>query len=326
MELAPNFVFNPEIQTPGGPATKSLDEISGAALDTAPLAESLPNNLGPLARLLGTWVGTGFNTIWRPFHDPALPTQDRFLELNRTQETLQIEEVKGAIPNRGLLQPDIDMFGVHYLQQIVDTNTREALHFEPGIWLNIPLTTDPAVPETVARLGSIPHGTTVLMQGVATTNPGPPKIDSVSITPFLIGHPSETHAFDESTLATSTPFRTPDLTGITQDMVDDPNSVLRSAIAGQTITETITLKITSLPAPVAGGGTANTAFLQGLPGGAPNADAAVAASTFWIETVQAEGGRPFLQLQYTQIVMLNFNGLSWPHVSVATLRLDQPNT
>ena len=28
----------------------------------------------------------------------------------------------------------------------------------------------------------------------------------------------------------------------------------------------------------------------------------------------------FLQLQYTQTVILNFDGLSWPHVSVATLR------
>jgi hypothetical protein len=27
-----------------------------------------------------------------------------------------------------------------------------------------------------------------------------------------------------------------------------------------------------------------------------------------------------LQLQYTQRVLLNFNGLSWPHVSVATLQ------
>jgi hypothetical protein len=32
------------------------------------------------------------------------------------------------------------------------------------------------------------------------------------------------------------------------------------------------------------------------------------------------GDRQFLQLQYTQTVLLNFLGLSWPHVSVATLR------
>ena len=30
-------------------------------------------------------------------------------------------------------------------------------------------------------------------------------------------------------------------------------------------------------------------------------------------------GNEFDQLQYTQRVLLNFNGLSWPHVTVATL-------
>lgn len=31
-------------------------------------------------------------------------------------------------------------------------------------------------------------------------------------------------------------------------------------------------------------------------------------------------GQQFLQLQYTQTVLLNFADLSWPHVSIATLR------
>jgi hypothetical protein len=31
------------------------------------------------------------------------------------------------------------------------------------------------------------------------------------------------------------------------------------------------------------------------------------------------GDWQYLQLQYTQTVLLNFLGLSWPHVSVATL-------
>jgi len=33
---------------------------------------------------------------------------------------------------------------------------------------------------------------------------------------------------------------------------------------------------------------------------------------------EANGATKHL-LQYTQTVLLNFNGLSWPHVSVATL-------
>jgi hypothetical protein len=42
-------------------------------------------------------------------------------------------------------------------------------------------------------------------------------------------------------------------------------------------------------------------------------------ATFWIETVQQPDGSTFLQLQYTQTVLLNFLGIDWPHISVATL-------
>ena len=37
-------------------------------------------------------------------------------------------------------------------------------------------------------------------------------------------------------------------------------------------------------------------------------------------TVKDDKGELSHLLQYTQTVLLNFNGLSWPHVSVATLR------
>ena len=74
-------------------------------------------------------------------------------------------------------------------------------------------------------------------------------------------------------------------------------------------------------APISGGGTDGTAFLQGSLTAGPNASPAAMSAIFWIETVKPKGGGPeFLQLQYTQTVLLNFNGLSWPHVSVATLR------
>jgi hypothetical protein len=43
-------------------------------------------------------------------------------------------------------------------------------------------------------------------------------------------------------------------------------------------------------------------------------------ATFWIETIAGTGGQPDKhQLQYTQLVMLDFNGIHWPHVTVATL-------
>ena len=105
-------------------------------------------------------------------------------------------------------------------------------------------------------------------------------------------------------------------------MVDNPNSVLTAAIVGQTIKSTVALEISSDPAtPVVSGGLANTAFLQGAPASGPNAQAALVTAVFWIETVQGQGGAPDIhQLQYTQTVLLNFNGLSWPHIAVGTLQ------
>ncbi len=78
-----------------------------------------------------------------------------------------------------------------------------------------------------------------------------------------------------------------------------------------------------------GGGTANTAFLEDTtkPPGCPpcvsfgNANAALVDAIFWIETVAGQNGEPeHLQLQYTQLVQLDFIGIRWPHVTVATLR------
>ena len=44
-------------------------------------------------------------------------------------------------------------------------------------------------------------------------------------------------------------------------------------------------------------------------------------STFWIESVAAPDGSTFRQLQYSQRLLLDFSGLSWPHVSVGSLVL-----
>jgi hypothetical protein len=298
----------------------SFRQLQNAALNSRGTGLS---NLGPLESLPGKWTGTGFNQIWRPHHatPPDPPTQDRFLELNLTTETLEFEAISGPIPNRGLLQGDISMFSVTYLQKVSDVVTG-GIHVEPGIWASIPATTNPAEGPTVARLASIPHGTTILAQGTSITVNGPPKIDDVSITPFVIGNPARTIPFPESNLATPTTFRSVSNANITQPLVDNPNSLLAAAIVDQDITSTTVLIIaTTAPSPISGGGTDATAFLQGSSTAGPNASPASMSAIFWIESVAAKGGHPaFLQLQYTQTVLLNFNGLSWPHVSVATLR------
>lgn len=310
MELAPNFGYNPNPSPPPAPPGPP-----------APPPPSPPDDPGLLSGLVGKWVGTGFNAIWRP--NQLATGQDRFLEFNLTQETLEFSQpIPGGIPNRGLLQLDITMGGLWYLQQISDSNIpppNNGLHIEPGVWLNVPATTNPAVSASVARLASIPHGATILAQGVASQADGPPTIPAINLDPFPIGNPAEATAFPEQNLGTQTNFRTgpPGSNNITQAMVDNPNSVLEQ---GQTILSTVTLQVSTSELPVPGGGTDNTAFLVGGPSG-PNADAVSVTSTFWIETV--EGSPNFQQLQYSQTVLLNFNNLSWPHVTVATLRLQQ---
>jgi hypothetical protein len=301
MTLSPDFSFQP------------LPALENEILQPFP---EVASPLGPLAPLEGKWTGRGFNIIWRP---ESVPGQDRFLEINMTSEELDFTRIPGPIPNRGLLQPDINMFGLTYLQQISDANVHAGLHVEPGLWVVIPHTTDPNVVPTVARLASIPHGTTILAQGTATQSTAAPHIPNTSIKPFSIGQPLPEIDFPEQTLTNHTSFRTSGagLTGVTQLMVNNPNSILQAAIAGQHITATTTLHVTSTNHPVPGGGTANTAFLAGTADG-PNADAASVDATFWLETLQGQSAPT--QLQYAQKVLLNFNGLSWPHITIATLQ------
>jgi len=321
MELKPDFAF-----TPLPSIARPLRFSIAGPTDTP---------LGFLEGLTGTWTGRGFNVIWRPFHGGP-PNQDRFLELNLTEETLRFEEIPGPIPNRGLLQADINMFGLWYLQTIADANIKDAdgkpagLHLEPGIWATVPQTEHPQEIPTVVRMATIPHGTSVLAQGVASTSLGGPDITDANIAPFEIGNPAKLVPFPESDLSKSSEFRTPPegLVGIDQTIVDNPNLVLKRALDG-TIKNTVVLSVPSATStPVFGGGLANTAFLEGSPNEGPNAQAALVTATFWIETVEGPvaDGPDFHQLQYTQRVLLNFNTLSWPHITVATLQTSVPYT
>jgi hypothetical protein len=283
------------------------------------------DSLGPLADLVGSWRGTGFNTIWRP-HYPK-DESDRFLELNLTNESFVFSPILGGIPNRGLLQPDIVMTGITYMQQVSDATApppEPGLHIEPGIWMWVPPTTEPAEPATVVRMASIPHGTAMLAQGTATTVTGPPPIGDVNIIPYPIGSPEPPGSdfpaakvtFPELDLSKPTPYRIAPA-DVTEDMVANPSSVLDQVLSGQRIRQTITLSVTTEVTPVAGGGTANTAFL-GVNANAVHVDAA-----FWIEYVEDPSGGPdTLQLQYRQKVLLDFDGMHFPHVSVATLLRD----
>jgi hypothetical protein len=320
----PNFTF-------AGLATGGGDQPQDQVAANVVAQQADP--LGPLALLPGTWKGHGFNAIWRP-HNPASP-QDRFLECNRTDETIVFSKINGAIPNRGLAMPDIEMFGVTYMQQIAESSTGDGLHVEPGIWARVPHTTDPNIPPTVVRMASIPHGTVILAQGnFQILQGGPPHIPDNNIFPAFFGeNPDQPNSafnnrvslFPELDLSIPTPFRflAP---GVTQQMVTNPNSVLQQALTaslqGTHMKSRVFLHISTSHNPIqGGGGTANTVFLANSnnPAGG-NAKAVQVDATFWIQTIAGTGGQPDKhQLQYTQNVRLDFNGIHWPHVTVGTL-------
>lgn len=285
--------------------------------------------------------------------------------------------------------------------------TPTPIHFEPGLWMHVPATSvDPDVPDSLSRMGSIPHGTVINAQAFEPKTPisGAPDFtldfNIVDPTPFVIGQPTNKIKFAAQTAATPSTIRIPpDLTNfiaqgtITQEILDNPNLVLKNAIVGQNILSFFVFTVDTKPRQVdLGGGIANIAFLEGDVQAAsgqtqvgPNADAADMNATFWIETVQYTITVPpmkvgdvstpirnlFLspsereisvltlikapitrspdpnvpgapvpvfsvspprditedtqitvtstQIQYSQVVALNFAGLTWPHVSVATL-------
>jgi hypothetical protein len=351
-----------------------------------------PPPLGVLDYFKGTFVGIGFNTIFRPnMHPgpaPPAPPNPSVLELNLTTETIAFSDQLKAVANRGLdPQPDTFLNAIAYLQTVDDVaNTKtggrddpdpRGIHSETGFWMNVPASTiNPQLGTTLARLGSIPHGTTINAQGtVISTKPGAPDISPRPITPFTIGNPSDLKRKDSQTASNpNTPRLPQDLSlfikqgTITQDILDNPVVILTNINKQINITETITFSVATNPAaPEFGGGTANIAFLLGSPPIGPNASAVAMNSTFWVEMVHAtlsippfstDDGTPLLlqpdfnpsndglpapplptfsvtppgpiasltvidvsyvQIQYAQVVFLNFHSLTWPHVSVATL-------
>lgn len=266
--------------------------------------------LGPLVAFHGNFAGNGFNTIFRP-DNPQTPTplpvpvtgSDNVLELNLTHETLSFSPSLGSVPNRGSVQGDAFLNGVPYLQSISDVTTGQSvgIHLEPGLWVIVPPTNDPAEGSTLVRMASIPHGTTINAQGTFTAFNGPPHIGQADITPFVEGSPSNKIRFASQTAAThGTPRIPQDLTSfisagtITQAMLDDPNTLLRKHLTGLHITKTTAISISTSPSlPLFGGGTDNIAFLWGdaaavtspHPAG-QNAQAVQMTAIFWIETVE----------------------------------------
>ncbi|KAF2668738.1 hypothetical protein BT63DRAFT_374243 [Microthyrium microscopicum] len=150
---------------------------------------------------------------------------------------------------------------------------------------------------------------------------------------------------------------------ITQEMLDNPNAFLRHSNEGKNIVKSVTFTVSTVRNAQSGGDTiANIDFLEGQTNKGPNADAQQVTAQFWISTLEHtlevprwQPGQPDIvispgnfpqvkfiikpvtaitepktitvhstQIQYSQMVLLNFVGLSWPHASVATLHQSSP--
>jgi hypothetical protein len=286
--------FNRRTLIKGGTAAATAGALTGSALfdwtnawsQTAirrsPNRAQVDTNLGFLAELAGTWEGVGFNLIGRPDKQGGSPV---FLELNQTFETLSFIPISSSIPNRGFAVDDIELFGLTYLQKITDSVTGGALHIEPGIWIHIP-SQDSAGTQSVARMGNVPHGNSLLVQGsaikldpfqgnpfnpdlVAAVNTAPfPVLDAFPMTATPPGTgkgmpvPGTLSAFPPYDLANLTPaavnFRTPagnspaialqnTILGVPiQDIILDPTKLLTAALSGQTISSMVVINIASV--------------------------------------------------------------------------------
>lgn len=280
--------------------------------------------LGHLSDLPGTWVGRGFNLISLPNGTQAGNGLFFRLLLSSTLETLSFSSLGGPIPNRGgqtvtgdptTAVKDIFFKGLHYFQQVSDAKTLAGLHAEPGLWLNLP--------GGIARLGTVPHGDSLLAQGQGFVVNGGPKFDVADPTPFTNGEDGSRVPIRPDSAAAAgylAPFSDASLRpeGISAEDVLNPNRLLAAAIADQHIKKTTVLQVDSTN----DGGILNIPFVK------QNADVTNVSSTFWIEEVINPDGTEFLQLQYTQTVILDFavqprscpeKIIRWPHISVATL-------
>jgi hypothetical protein len=276
------------------------------------------NPLGDLVELPGVWAGDGFNLVLLPDFDnkpPSTGPRDFRVKLSATRELLEFTAIGGPVPNRGSLashatppvgQKDIEIFGVSYMQRIWDAADNSALHLEPGFWLTVPATTVPNAPASIVRMGSIPHGTTINAQGTSSVIRKPPDITPADSTPVPNPNPFPGLGYLD-------PLKNAPLPpGIPPGSIKNPNLVLLAAIAGQNIVSTVVLQVAAALGTPSNGIT-NIPFLTA------NANVTRFSAIFWIETVQRADGTSFMQLQYTQTAILNFLGIDWPHISVATL-------
>jgi hypothetical protein len=291
--------------------------------------------------LPGTWSNThklidhGWNAIALPFASSASSINYRLL-VNRYNEVLKFTLVDKGVKNRGIqrgtpsFNTDQVVVALDYEQRIeqiaaedfpvsgLQGNLGTVIHHEPGLWLFMINQAEPHC--NVSRLGTIPHGDSLLALGFGARSPGPPKIPEINGLPIGViqGPPIDLdEALKKPYLDPYAHFHKKPFQGLFDPT--KPHKLLESAIPG-TVKWTTKLEVSTR---VETGGIVNTPFVV------KQANAAEMESTFWIcELEETDAyGNPRLIMQYLQIVLLDFfarqDGLPgpirWPHVSINTM-------
>lgn len=275
--------------------------------------EEMGKRLGPLAGLIGKWVGMkGWNLIAMPGLGTVPTTAGPFKVLiQQYTETITFSPIGAPVRNRGGAE-DQFISGLLYDITVNDLNTGETLHVENGTFLNLASvvnndgTAAPPPPFALARTASIPHGNSALVLGDAFEEKRPSFAQKVSSLPPDLGPqmpPEYLNTYEAAAKGKAFDIR-------------DIDSTLRDHIEGQDILKTTTIVLSSKN----DGGILNVPFIEKF------ADTTRFDATFWIETVCREDGSRFQQLQYRQVSDLAFfpkagapGLIKWPHPNVNTL-------
>lgn len=275
-----------------------------------PASDTTGALLGPLSELPGVWVGGGFSVVPRLGQLGDRPPR---LELHETRETLTFTHVRPSVDGQADCDGPDDLVGLHYRQEMQDTVTGETLHVEPGMWFTVAPSALPADADpTLVRLACVPQTDALVSHGAARVHAGAPFIPSSETTPLRTDTQqpeNDPHFLLPFTAHAGMPAF------LTAEDVRNPNRLLQSAISQQSIVRCTTLTVDT---ECTGTGLENG--LRDIASAPGNTAPMSMRATMWIEEIERpfESGT-FLQLQYSQRVVLRHNGLDWPHVCVATL-------
>lgn len=306
------------------------------------------DDLGPLKHLPGTWSnqpnlqGRGWNIIALPFAtEPGEGFNYRVL-MNQYNEDLVFSTVDKGVPNRGIRrnggiqESDQFLVALDYQQSITQIAAADspdsglagpdglAIHHEPGLWLHMLNETTNEL--DIARLGTIPHGDSVLALGESKVVDGLVPIPGpISALPIGVSDDLENNPY----LAPYKRFVDAPFKGVL-DGVDGfpgflPNQteqLLNLANQGLGDLEVRRTTVLDVDSTVEQAGVVNIPFIV------KQANAASMKSTFWIQELEnTTTGETSFRLQYLQVVLLDFFNrrdgmpglIRWPHISINTL-------